>query len=323
LSTISIIATVLNEKQAIDRLVGSLLLQSTQPLEIVIVDGGSTDGTWEKLLAHANASSLVRVIRDESCNLKHSRGPIARGRNVAIAAARGEAIACCDAGCSYDAEWLSRLVAPMISRGEVYVLGGSCIDLAEATVWDIAAAPLMGVSLSPEGRRKSCTARSMAFTKKIWHRVGGFPEDTLLGEDTIFDLRVQKVTAAAYADGAMAMYAPHFTYAKAVNTLARYSAADGALGVRRDRLTRMALRCVAQVVSVAVLRWYWWPLALVMLAEIAFALERDRSVLNPNGFRALIPRMLFSLSVPWVTTYHYLRGTITKSNLPNEQNLQP
>src|SRR6185369_3618619 len=121
------------------------------------------------------------------------------------------------AGCSYGTEWLSRLVASLISRGHEYVLGGSCIDLAGATVWDIAAAPLMGLALAPEGTRKSCTARSMAFTKEIWHRVGGFPEDTLLGEDTIFDLRVQALTAAAYAKGAMAMYAPHFTYASAVN----------------------------------------------------------------------------------------------------------
>jgi glycosyltransferase involved in cell wall biosynthesis len=323
LSTISIIATVLNEQKAIDRLVESLLLQSTRPLEIVIVDGGSTDGTWEKLQEHAQANSLVRVIRDESCNLKHSRGPIARGRNVAISAARGEIIACCDAGCSYGAEWLSRLVAPMISQGQEYVLGGSCIDMAEATVWDIAAAPLMGIALSAEGTRKSCTARSMAFTRDIWLRAGVFPEDTLLGEDTIFDLRVQKLTAVAYAEGAMAMYAPHFTYATAVNTLARYSAADGALGVRQKRFTRMALRCIAQVTALAVSQWSLWPLAFVLLMECVFAVERDRSVLKPKGFRALFPRLIFSLSVPWVTTYHYLRGSITKSNLPNQQNLRP
>ncbi len=230
-------------------------------------------------------------------------------------------IASCDAGCTYGPEWLSRLVAPIVSRGESYVLGGSCIDMDGATVWDIAAAPLMGIALSPEGKRKSCTARSMAFTKDIWHRVGGFPEDTLLGEDTIFDLRVQKLTAAAYAEGAMALYAPHFTYGTAVNTLARYSAADGALGVRRERFTRMALRCVAQVASLALLPWVSWPFVIVLLTESGFAVERDRSVLGRKAFRALIPRLLFSVSVPWVATYHYLRGAITKSNLPNQQNM--
>jgi glycosyltransferase involved in cell wall biosynthesis len=322
LPTISIIATVLNEQQAIDRLVRSLLLQSTQPLEIVIVDGGSTDGTWEKLQAHAKASALVRAIRDESCNLKNSPGPIARGRNVAIAAARGAVIACCDAGCSYGPEWLARLVAP-IARGEAYVLGGSYIDASNATVWDIAAAPLMGIALSPEGIRKSCTARSMAFTKELWKRAGGFPEDTLLGEDTIFDLRMQKLTAAAHADSAMALYAPRFTYATAVNTLARYSAADGALGVRKSRLTRMALRCLLMIVAVILLPWSSRLFAVILVVELVIAGERDRSVLRPGGFRALLPRIFFSMSAPWVTTYNYLRGAFTKANLPNEQNLRP
>jgi glycosyltransferase involved in cell wall biosynthesis len=319
-STISIIATVLNENQAIDRLVRGLLLQSTRPREIVIVDGGSSDGTWEKLLEHAKSSSLVKVIRDETCNLKHSPGPIARGRNVAIAAAQGEVIACCDAGCSYGTDWLGRLVAPMSSYGAEYVLGGSCIDLADATVWDLAAAPLMGIALSPEGTRKSCTARSMAFTKELWLRVGGFPEDTLLGEDTVFDERSQKVTNAAYAEGAMAMYAPHFTYASAVNTLARYSAADGALGLRKARFARMALRCLVMLLVVIMVRWTVWPLAMLAVLEFYFAVERDRSVLAVSGVRALAPRILFSLSVPWVTTFQYIRGALTKSNPPNPQN---
>ena len=84
--TISIIATVLNESASIDRLVQSLMAQSLQPQEIVVVDGGSTDGTWEKLQRHAQAWPLIHAIRDESCNLQNSPGPIARGRNVAIAA---------------------------------------------------------------------------------------------------------------------------------------------------------------------------------------------------------------------------------------------
>jgi glycosyltransferase involved in cell wall biosynthesis len=320
LSTISVIATVLNEVESIDPLVRSLLLQSLQPTDIVIVDGGSTDGTWEKLQEHARASGLLRVIRDESCNLKNCRGPIARGRNVAIAAARAEVIACCDAGCSYGPEWLARLTAPITNAGAEYVLGGSCIATDEATVWDIAAAPLMGIATKSEGTRKSCTARSMAFTRLLWERAGKFPEDTLLGEDTVFDERAQRLTRPAYAEGAMAVYAPQFTYALAIKTLARYSSADGALKLRRARLVRMLLRCFAQATAIALLWWKLWPLVIVAALEFYFAIERDASVLRPKHWRALLPRILFSLSVPWVTVVHYIRGRYTKANLPNQQN---
>jgi glycosyltransferase involved in cell wall biosynthesis len=320
LATISIIATVLNEAQSIDRLVQSLLSQSLTPQEIVIVDGGSTDGTWEKLQTLAKASSLLRVIRDESCNLRSSPGPIARGRNVAITASRGEIIACCDAGCSYGPEWLSRLIDPIVKGKAEYVLGGSCIDQNDATLWDIAAAPLMGIAISPQGVRKSCTARSMAFTKAIWERVGGFPEDTLLGEDTIFDQRVQLLTRAEYASSAMALYAPRLTYQSAVHTLARYSAADGALGVRRSRLFRMLLRCAAMISALVLLPWSVWPVVVDVLLEVYFAVERDRSVLTRNGARALFPRIVFSFSVPWVSSFYYLRATFHQGKVINAQN---
>ena len=84
---VSVAATVLNESQDIDALVTSLMQQTLAPAEVVIVDGGSTDGTWERLLAAKNNYANLVPIRDESCNLKRSSGPIARGRNVAISAA--------------------------------------------------------------------------------------------------------------------------------------------------------------------------------------------------------------------------------------------
>ncbi len=319
--SISIIATVLNEAESIDRLVESLLRQSQQPLEIVIVDGGSTDGTWERLQQHAASSPLLRAIRDESCNLKHSRGPIARGRNLAIAATHGAIIACCDAGCSYDPDWLVNLTRPLLERGAQYVLGGSRIEPSEATTWDLAAAPLMGVSMTSEGSRRSCTARSMAFSKTLWERAGKFPETTLLGEDTWFDFQARDLVEVAYAENAMALYRPRLSWGGAVGTIARYSAADGALGTRRSRFLKMLLRCLLQVLAVGTLPWRWWLLAIDAVLELYIAFERDRSVLRPSQWRGLVPRLVFSVSVPWITVYYYLRGTRSKAPVLNPQNL--
>src|SRR5271165_4490448 len=50
-SAVSVTATVLNEVDDIDRLVTSLMEQTLSPAEVIIVDGGSTDGTWERLQA--------------------------------------------------------------------------------------------------------------------------------------------------------------------------------------------------------------------------------------------------------------------------------
>jgi glycosyltransferase involved in cell wall biosynthesis len=112
---VSVIATVLNEAEDIDGLVSSLMHQSLEPAEVIVVDGGSTDGTWERLQAGAVAYAGLKAIQDGSCSLKRSPGPIARGRNVAIAAASSEVIACADAGCVYSPDWLANLTEPILS----------------------------------------------------------------------------------------------------------------------------------------------------------------------------------------------------------------
>src|SRR5271166_4423912 len=50
-AAVSVTATVLNEADDIDRLLTSLMEQTLSPAEVIIVDGGSTDGTWERLQA--------------------------------------------------------------------------------------------------------------------------------------------------------------------------------------------------------------------------------------------------------------------------------
>src|SRR6267378_5004970 len=142
--SVSVASTVLNERDDIDSLVESLMRQTLAPAEVIIVDGGSTDGTWERLeAARAKYPALV-PIRDESCSLQRSSGPIARGRNVAIAAASSDIVACADAGCIYHPDWLANLTAPILGNSQ-YSIGGSYIDPTSSTVWDIASAPFFGV----------------------------------------------------------------------------------------------------------------------------------------------------------------------------------
>ena len=246
---VTIIATVLNEVKEIARLVPSLLAQGPAPAEVIIVDGGSTDGTWDWLLQAQRENPILLVIRDETCNLKHSPGPISRGRNVAIAAARSQIIACADAGCTYRPDWLARITAPLLDSTAEYALGGSCIDPVDPTVWDLASSTFFGVKLSPSTPSKSCTARSMAFRKDLWNRIGGFTETVFFGEDTLFNLEARRLTPPAFVDGAKAIYRPQYNFVTAFNQLASYSVSDGILGVRRARLVRNAARCVAQVMA--------------------------------------------------------------------------
>jgi glycosyltransferase involved in cell wall biosynthesis len=331
---VSVIATVLNEAEEIGRLVPSLLGQIPPPAEVVIVDGGSTDGAWERLVDEARRHPTLVPIRDESCNLKRSPGPISRGRNVAIANARSPIIACADAGCAYAPDWLARLTAPIVAGTAQYALGGACIDPADPTVWDLASAHFFGLRLSPTAPTKSCTARSMAFTKELWQRIGGFPESVFYGEDTLFDLEVRRLTKPAFVERAKALYRPRYTFRSACSQLASYAISDGILGVRAARLYRNAARCVAQLLGllwplwIGILRggpafagwWFLLPPVAVLGVEAWFAFHPDWRLLVRYGPRVLAARFFFSILVPWIVAVNRIRGSVTGKFQANRQN---
>jgi glycosyltransferase involved in cell wall biosynthesis len=320
MQAVSVIATVLNEVENIQGLVDSLIRQVPPAAEVVVVDGGSIDGTWERLSEAAAHQPTLRVIRDETCSLKFTPGPISKGRNVAIASAHSDLIACADAGCTYAPNWLAELTAPLVSGKANYALGGASLDMNDPTVWDLASAPFFGVKLDETAPTKSCTARSMAFTKDLWRRLGGFPETVFFGEDTLFDLEARQIAPPAFPRRAKALYRPRNSFLTACEQLARYAVSDGILGVRWPRLFRNAARCLAEVAAVAVLPWTWIPLAVVLLLVLHFAFAQDwlfKRTLKPN---VLMARLAFSIAVPWIITVNQIRGALTKKSLVNPQN---
>lgn len=319
---VSIVMTVLNEAQEIGRAVASLLAQEPPAAEVIVVDGGSTDGTWEWLVETQTRDPRLVAIRDETCSLKHSAGPVSRGRNVAIAAAKFPIIACADAGCTYAPDWLMSLTAPLIAGDGEYALGGSCLDMASGghTIWDLASAPFFSIKLSPDEPTKSCTARSMAFTRALWERLGGFPEQVLVGEDTLFDAEARRRAKTAFVTNAKAIYRPQNSFRSACRQMARYAVSDGQAGVRRSRLFRNGARCVLQVFALACLRWTFVPLLAVLVLEAWFAFHRDWRFLRRFGARAIAARFVFSVAVPWVVATNQMRGRFSSQALTNRQN---
>jgi len=81
---VSILIPVYNRAKMIDQCIDSALAQTYEPIEIIVVDNASTDGTWDVCQRYARADNRVRVFRNET-NL----GPV-RNWKRCIDEARGQ-----------------------------------------------------------------------------------------------------------------------------------------------------------------------------------------------------------------------------------------
>jgi succinoglycan biosynthesis protein ExoO len=100
----SVIVPAYNVAASLDRAVRSVLAQSLDDLEVVVVDDGSTDATREVARALTQADPRVRLIEQD-----RNRG-VSAARNAGLDAARGDWVALLDADDAYLPRRLERLI---------------------------------------------------------------------------------------------------------------------------------------------------------------------------------------------------------------------
>lgn len=194
---VSVVVTVLNEGAALGSLVDDLLPQLSSGDELIVVDGGSTDGSIDALPQHA--AVRVEVVPGAG---------ISAGRNHGISLAANEVIVCTDAGCSPAPgfiEGFRRAFAvddpPALVSGMYTVHARNALERAQAlacypqlsevrhpTRFSRAYTRVFGTGFDP----RFAVGRCMAFTRTAWKAAGGFPEHLATGEDVSFGLAVAR-----------------------------------------------------------------------------------------------------------------------------------
>lgn len=178
---ISICITVLNEEESISKLLDSLLLQSKKASEIVMVDGGSKDKTVEIIRHYQKKYPFIKLVVEKSSR--------AKARNITCEIAKSEIIAMTDAGCVADRDWLKNITKPFETDRVDVVAGFYHMQGSEPC--QKAMSVFMGVTPRKFDHKFLPSTRSIAFTKKIWEEVGGFPENVAgTAEDTLFNKKL-------------------------------------------------------------------------------------------------------------------------------------
>jgi len=224
---VSVIVTVLNERESISALLDTLTAQTRLPDEVVILDGGSTDGTMDVLAAYLDKLPLKFLFK--------AGANISQGRNEAIANATGEIIASTDAGTRLVPEWLAELAAP-IERGEATVTAGFFVSDPRSLFETVLGATTLPEASDIAPGKFMPSSRSVAFLKSAWEAVGGYPEWLDYCEDLIFDFALDdRFGPFAFAPKAIAHFRPRPSLRAFAKQYYRYARGDGKADLWRMR----------------------------------------------------------------------------------------
>jgi glycosyltransferase involved in cell wall biosynthesis len=176
---VSCIIPVYNGAKFVRESIESVLTQSYQPVEVIVVDDGSTDDTGKVLETFGNR---VRILRQEN------RGPsVARNRGMEMS--RGEFIAFLDADDLWVPEKLRLQMEALEARPELDLCSGELRSFwipelrEEAEQFGDHPYHLQRPLLSP------CTVLAR---RSLFERIGPFDPDLRNGEDTDWFMRMMK-----------------------------------------------------------------------------------------------------------------------------------
>lgn len=249
MAKVSVISTVFNEKETLPSLIDSLARQTRRPDEIIIVDGGSTDGTWQYL----QKQKQVRAFQKP--------GNRSVGRNFAISKSKYPVIAITDAGCIPEPNWLEELTktpADVVSgyyRGIAQNIFQKCLVPYVLVMPDIADK----IEFSP-------STRSMAIRKSVWHKVK-FNEKLWHNEDYAYAHTLKKAGYSFYfAPKAIVNWMPRKNLKEASWMFTRFAIGDVQAGIFRPQVKKLMIRyAVAVYLFFLALEWQFLFVLFVTL----------------------------------------------------------
>lgn len=197
---ISVVIPLYNKEAEIGATLRSVLAQTVQPAEIIVVDDGSTDRSASVILSVD--SPLVRLVSQSNMG-------VAAARNRGVRETSGRHVAFLDADDTWEPRFLetiTELIARYPDCG-VYATGFNIVRKGksrparspekEGVVEDFFRESMSGYI---------CTSSSVAVSKSDFIAVGGFPEGMKIGEDLYLWIKMGLHNSVCFTPERLANY---------------------------------------------------------------------------------------------------------------------
>ena len=198
--TVSVVVTAYNRGPLIAPTLNSVLDQTQPPLEIVVVDDGSTDGTPDWI--EANYGDEVRVIRRKN-------GGVARARNTGWRNAKGEWIAFLDHDDLFRRDKLETLEPYLDGQVGVVVSRWREVKNGEPVFIPPVVHPRSAFSWLFGWNNPIVSVSVPLVRRTLIERIGGFLPHTAPADDWSLWLRLARVAQFAFCDEVLTDYSLH------------------------------------------------------------------------------------------------------------------
>lgn len=190
---ISVIIPVYNIKPYLDKCLESICNQTYQNFEVLLIDDGSTDGSYEKCQDYAKKYPFIQSFQQQ-------HGGVSAARNFGIQKAKGKYVAFVDGDDTIDKNYLE-ILEKYMSSGKYDIVFGGCrlIDVTHGTTKVVATLANHSGNLKEDfyqlyagtGQTRnlieSCSMKLLDRMKMVKNGIL-FNEKLINGEDTIFML---------------------------------------------------------------------------------------------------------------------------------------
>ena len=308
---VSIVIPMLNEIGAIDRCINSILNQDYDKslIEIVVVDGGSTDGSREKVLELSATHSKIRLFDNPK-----RKTPISL--NVGIKNSGGDVVIILGAHTVIKDDFVSQNIHFMALKN-VKCAGGTQINVGDTYTQKAIGYAMghpFGLASAPYRFVKSekfvDTVVYAAYKKELFDEVGYFDEELFISEDAELNWRIRQAGHKIfYTPKIISYYYPRNTLKKLIIQLFRY----GILRVNVIKKHFDAIKLVHLISPLFVLTsvftgifGFIWPaffkiLTGLWLIYLFFVLGSSLSISIKKGFKYLVslPIIFISIHISW------------------------